>query len=255
MNHGSSVKEPPPPTLLLSSHGVEGREEVKKLREELKKKAQEMKDDNEIMEVVLNKLSGAELQELLCSELQAREEYIAAHGERLKSIVKKFLATSCGKRLEIKDPMAEYVEWWKKNTPDQQLEGQPLLELEDRMKDSDDIRDILSTHAVNVNEGTQFSHSPFVAAVKSGKLAHVELLLAHPDIDVNAADPAGSTALMYSAWGYYTYPVMCRLLQDPRIDVHLKDAKGKTALDTAIWRNRRDDEQSRAIIATLAAHA
>lgn len=69
-------------------------------------------------------------------------------------------------------------------------------------------------------------------AVMSGDVHAVNALLQRPDLDINASDAYGCTALMHaSADGNYT--LFNKLFYDQRTDVSLKDERGFTAYDYA----------------------
>jgi len=62
----------------------------------------------------------------------------------------------------------------------------------------------------------------------------VKLLLAHPDIDVNAKNGRGQTPLSLGCVGGGV-PVVRLLLKDPRVDIILEENDGCTPLWGASW--------------------
>ncbi|KAH6911342.1 hypothetical protein BKA70DRAFT_1460660 [Coprinopsis sp. MPI-PUGE-AT-0042] len=125
------------------------------------------------------------------------------------------------------------------------------------------MRELLSLPGILVNAPDKDGDIPLVMAALFGLQAISSLLLAHPKIDVNASDSAGSTALMSvfseeEATLLLAHPkikpnqvdsggqtalmwVLSRgclevvkiLLADPRIKVNLRSEEGRTALDMA----------------------
>eukprot|EP01083_Nonionella_stella_P092622 259327_1 len=78
--------------------------------------------------------------------------------------------------------------------------------------------------------------TPLLIAVKNWHVDIIKLLLAHPDIDVNAQDHMRNTALHYtsprlSKCSSWTYPdeILRLLLQNDKLDVNRKDILGRTA--------------------------
>ncbi|EAU89679.2 ankyrin repeat domain-containing protein 28 [Coprinopsis cinerea okayama7 len=91
---------------------------------------------------------------------------------------------------------------------------------------------------VNAKDGSQnmkrrSGDSALTLAVKMDHLECVQLLLSHPELDVNEQDRSGVTALMEAA-SLSRLEATRLLLQHPRIDVNSKDGSGNTALWRAI---------------------
>ncbi|KAG2008801.1 ankyrin repeat domain-containing protein 50 [Coprinopsis cinerea AmutBmut pab1-1] len=92
---------------------------------------------------------------------------------------------------------------------------------------------------VNAKDGSQdmkrnsSGNSALTLAVKMDHLECAQLLLSHPELDVNEQDRYGVTALMQAA-SLSRLDATRLLLQHPRIDVNAKDESGNTALWRAI---------------------
>jgi len=94
---------------------------------------------------------------------------------------------------------------------------------------STDALELLLAHpAVNVNARTGSSWSPLMLAAAAGYAEVVGLLLAHGAVDVNAANKNGSTALMLACW-CGSLPVVSALLARPELEIGAKNVQGLTA--------------------------
>jgi hypothetical protein len=81
---------------------------------------------------------------------------------------------------------------------------------------------------IDVNGSTSGKSALTIAAAR-GRICLVELLLKHPDIDVNYIDQHGMTPLMLAALFGHS-GVVKLLLKHPGIDVNAARENGKTAL-------------------------
>ena len=73
--------------------------------------------------------------------------------------------------------------------------------------------------------------SAFMYVCMLGHEDVVEILLGHPDIDVNARNPDGMTALMIACKQYGRTNIVKLLLQKPsRVDLSFQNNDGQTAL-------------------------
>lgn len=91
---------------------------------------------------------------------------------------------------------------------------------------------LLAHPDINVNALDRFGQSALMQAASRCRLGAATLLLAHRNIDPNLVDPQGYTPLMHAVgagWGR----VARVLLSDPRVKASVKCDIGKTALDIA----------------------
>ncbi|KAH6911346.1 hypothetical protein BKA70DRAFT_1185892 [Coprinopsis sp. MPI-PUGE-AT-0042] len=146
-------------------------------------------------------------------------------------------------------------------------------------------RELLSLPGILVNMADKDGDVPLVCAARRRKEASLSLLLAHPKVDVNAANSYGRTALMSayseekanlllahpmiklnlvdrdgeSALMRVSWPgcleVVKVLLADTRVKVNLKSRYGRTALDIARGRYWGDDKPYDQIIELLRTHS
>jgi ankyrin repeat protein len=95
---------------------------------------------------------------------------------------------------------------------------------------------LLIAFAGGCSRNPQIRHSPetdtLLRAAREGKDDTVKALLSSPDVDVNATDENGSTALIEAA--RYGHDDVVRALLAHGADVKAKDRAGKTALMLAV---------------------
>ncbi|KAH6888298.1 ankyrin repeat-containing domain protein, partial [Coprinopsis sp. MPI-PUGE-AT-0042] len=91
------------------------------------------------------------------------------------------------------------------------------------------LSQLLAHPKINVNAANSYRRTALMSASSEEQ---VLLLLAHPKIEPNLFDFYGDTALMYASRSGYLEIVQA-LLADPRVQVNLKSKQGKTALDLA----------------------
>ncbi|KAF6763501.1 ankyrin repeat-containing domain protein [Ephemerocybe angulata] len=94
------------------------------------------------------------------------------------------------------------------------------------------VRLLLAAPEINVNAPDTCQRTPLIFAAEKGHEAVVKLLLAAPGIDVNAADNNGRTPLSFAA-GNGHEAVVKLLLASPEIDVNAPDTNGRTPLSFA----------------------
>ena len=99
---------------------------------------------------------------------------------------------------------------------------------------NENFAELLINHPnIDVNKASfYFEETPLHYAVKFGLSKIVKLLLQHPNIDVNKADYIKNTPLMF-AFLYSKEDLADLLINHPNIDLSLKNSEGKTALQIA----------------------
>eukprot|EP01032_Pedospumella_encystans_P012000 gene12000-13914_t len=104
------------------------------------------------------------------------------------------------------------------------------------------VRVFLRLEHFNVNAVKEGRVTGLMLATNNKHVAVIEALLTHPEIDVNAQDNDGATALMFAK----DVAVVEALLRHPEIDVNIQDKNGYSALIGAC-----DDVDSHEIIPLL----
>ncbi|KAH6908108.1 hypothetical protein BKA70DRAFT_1222909 [Coprinopsis sp. MPI-PUGE-AT-0042] len=94
-------------------------------------------------------------------------------------------------------------------------------------------------------QGAENEATALMLAARAGSEETMQLLLEHPDIDVNIAGPDGWTALMFAASSGFLAPVHT-LLQHPRVIVDATNDQGETAL--AIARRKGHEEVAQLLV-------
>jgi ankyrin repeat protein len=107
---------------------------------------------------------------------------------------------------------------------------------------------LLARQDIDVNaSGGSYGASALAIAVLNGSLSIVELLLAHPLIDINVMVEKGQTLLLWALRGNHVGIVEI-LLADPRLDINLAEHEGWTPL---LWAAK---EGRKALLERLLAH-
>lgn len=95
------------------------------------------------------------------------------------------------------------------------------------------LRQILQHSHVQINAWWHDCGLVLIQAVLAGALESVSVLLQHPDIEINAFDVQGRTALIHTVQSSneeWSINIFHMLLQHPDIDVNASDRTGRTAL-------------------------
>eukprot|EP01083_Nonionella_stella_P265562 899463_1 len=100
-----------------------------------------------------------------------------------------------------------------------------------------EVIELLLAHPkINVNMTDSDGKTRLNREARLGREYYIEMLLEHPQIDVNLPDSAGNTPLINSCHREYRYSVSCKLsntlLRDTRVNLHAMNNAGKTALMT-----------------------
>jgi ankyrin repeat protein len=97
------------------------------------------------------------------------------------------------------------------------------------------VQRLLMYDAINPNQKAAYSdRSPLYNAARKGNLRVVEMLLAHPRLDVNINDRMGNTPLHSAARAGHEDVIKC-LLVHKDVDVQSKNLSGRTPLDEAFF--------------------
>ena len=111
------------------------------------------------------------------------------------------------------------------------------------------VRLLLEHPDIDVNAQDSDGDTALLRAALMGNADAAELLLEHPDIDPNARDAAfGATALMWACL-HGRVEVVKLLLEHPDIDVNIKNHAGATAL--TISQRRASAEKARRYYETI----
>ena len=113
-------------------------------------------------------------------------------------------------------------------------------EIYSRNTDVNLIKDILYNSSVHVNATLYGKSNLLILALHSEKKAVVELLLQHPDCDINLQTPRDKyTALMYASKlgliGNFQ-----KMLQLPQININIQNYENETALHLACFTEKTD---------------
>lgn len=112
---------------------------------------------------------------------------------------------------------------------------------------------LIARSDIDVNVHGNGGFTALMIAVETDRTDIVEMLIARPDIDVNVENPkyGHKTALHYAVLTRYENPVMVNLLlsNHPEINVNARDTQGKTALHYAA--KKSNDEEQVSIVTTL----
>ena len=107
--------------------------------------------------------------------------------------------------------------------------GLSLLQHSCEQGQLDMVRELLQHAGINVNAANGAGgRSALIVATLAQLSGAVELLLGHPDIDVNSADTEGCTGLHYAATSS-SLESLGALLRDPRLDVNVHNNGGDSA--------------------------
>lgn len=115
---------------------------------------------------------------------------------------------------------------------------------------------VLSFDNLNVNATNSRGTTALMYAAAFGDIATVKKLLAKENIDINAQDNLGYTALMNASTNWFFgdgVSVLKLLITKPGIDLLIKDNNGKTAFDLA-FNEEKKELIKRAIIAKQEQH-
>ncbi|ORX81437.1 ankyrin, partial [Anaeromyces robustus] len=79
---------------------------------------------------------------------------------------------------------------------------------------------------IDVNFQNNKGFTPLIRAAKDGKKEIVELLLKHPNVDTNVQDNEGRTALFYAIYFGYKEIVKLILKLSNNIDINIQEKDG-----------------------------
>jgi hypothetical protein len=96
------------------------------------------------------------------------------------------------------------------------------------------LEKLLALTDIDVNATDGYGRTALTLAVMKGHISAVNVLLARPGINTNALDRCGRTALILAAYQGYAQIVRA-LLESPNTNINIADAFGRTALILAVW--------------------
>ena len=101
----------------------------------------------------------------------------------------------------------------------------------------DEAITLLLDAKADVNASDQSDETPLMHASGEGNLAGVDMLVAHPEIELDLADKKGRTALFRAAEAGQTKCLKSLVAKGPQLEI--KDKHGKTALAVAAWEGHK----------------
>lgn len=118
------------------------------------------------------------------------------------------------------------------NIDDEDFQGKTALIIAIEINKPKMIQYLLDRKA-DVNKPNKEGTTPFIYSAKNDHIQAIQLLKAHPQINVNAQDNSGGSALIYAVLNNYKH-VVNSLLEDDRVNVDLADYNGDTPLMHAV---------------------